>query len=67
MKIFASETLRRHVETGGGNVIQLMQSRSRPVICTASGDSPEGLYKEIINRVRKQATQCCQLVFSRIG
>ena len=54
MKIFASETYETMSIQAAETVIQLMQSRSRPVICAASGHSPEGLYKEIINRVRKK-------------
>ncbi len=54
MKIFASETYETMSKQAAETVIQLMQSRNRPVICAASGHSPEGLYKEIINRVRKK-------------
>ena len=52
MKLFVSETNETMSKQAAETVIQLMQSRRRPVICAASGHSPEGLYKEIIDRVR---------------
>ena len=54
MKLFVSETYETMSKQAAETVIQLMQSRRRPVICAASGHSPEGLYKEIIDRVRKK-------------
>jgi len=54
MKIFVNETYETMSKQAAETVIQLMQSRSRPVICAASGHSPEGLYREIIDRVRKK-------------
>jgi galactosamine-6-phosphate isomerase len=35
------------------DVVEIMGSRKNPVICTASGDSPAGLYKEIVQRKGK--------------
>jgi galactosamine-6-phosphate isomerase len=54
MKIFVADDYDKMSKQAAETVIQLMQSRSRPVICAASGHSPEGLYKEIIDRVRKK-------------
>jgi glucosamine-6-phosphate deaminase len=54
MKLFVSETYEAMSKQAAEAVIQLMQSGRRPVICAASGHSPEGLYREIIDRVRKK-------------
>ncbi len=54
MKLFVSETYEAMSKQAAETVIQLMQSGRRPVICAASGHSPEGLYREIIDRVRKK-------------
>ena len=54
MKLFVSETYETMSKQAAETVIQLMQSRRRPVICAASGHSPEGLYKDIVDRVRKK-------------
>ena len=54
MKIFVADNYEEMSKQAAETVIQLMQSRSRPVICAASGHSPEGLYKEIIDRVSKK-------------
>jgi glucosamine-6-phosphate deaminase len=54
MKLFISETYESMSKQAADDVISIMQSGRRPVICAASGHSPEGLYKEIIGQVRKK-------------
>ncbi len=54
MKIFVADDYAKMSKQAAHDVITLMQSGRRPVICAASGHSPEGLYKEIIDRVRKK-------------
>lgn len=54
MKIFVGDDYAKMSKQAAHDVIALMQSGRRPVICAASGHSPEGLYKEIIDRVRKK-------------
>lgn len=54
MKIFIADNYAKMSKQAADDVIDMMQSRSEPVICAASGHSPEGLYKEIIDRVRKK-------------
>jgi len=54
MKIFVSDTYETMSKQAAEAVIQLMQAGRRPVICAASGHSPEGLYREIIDRVDKK-------------
>lgn len=54
MKIFVSDTYEAMSKQTAADVILLMQSYKNPLICTASGDTPAGLYKEIIIQVNKK-------------
>ncbi len=51
MKIFVTDTYGAMSKQAADNVIQTMQLYKHPLICVASGDSPAGLYKEIVERV----------------
>jgi galactosamine-6-phosphate isomerase len=51
MKIFVADTYKMMSKQAADDVIEIMQKREQPLICTASGDSPAGLYKEIVERV----------------
>lgn len=54
MKIFIAENYEAMSKQAADDVMELMQLRKSPLICTASGDSPAGLYKELIGRVRTE-------------
>ncbi len=54
MKIFVSDTYEMMSKQAADEVIEIMQSPKQPLICTASGDSPAGLYKELVERARKK-------------
>jgi len=51
MKIFVGDSYTNMSRQVANDVINIMQSRKGSLICTASGDSPAGLYKEIAERV----------------
>ena len=53
MEIFVADSYEAMSKQAADDVIQLMQSFNEPLICTASGHSPAGLYKEIVDRVNK--------------
>jgi glucosamine-6-phosphate isomerase len=53
MEIFIADTYNELSKQAANDVIQLMQSRKHPLICIASGDTPAGLYKEIVDKVNK--------------
>ena len=53
MKLFVSDTYPLMSKQAADDVIEIMQSRKPPLICTASGDSPAGLYKELVERAHK--------------
>lgn len=50
MKIHISENYEIMSKKALAEVEQLMQKSSNSLICTASGDSPAGLYKELVNK-----------------
>lgn len=51
MKIIVADTYEAMSRTVADDIIQLMQPVKQPLICTASGDSPAGLYKELVQKV----------------
>lgn len=56
MKIFTAETYEDMSKLAVSDVIELLKSTRHPLLCTASGDSPAGLYKEMIQQLtNKQA------------
>jgi glucosamine-6-phosphate isomerase len=54
MKIFVTDNYEGLSKQAADDVIQIMQACEQPLICTASGDSPSGLYKEILGRINKE-------------
>ena len=54
MKIFVDDTYEMMSKKAADEIIEIMQSRKKPLICTASGDSPAGLYRELVERAGKK-------------
>jgi glucosamine-6-phosphate isomerase len=54
MKIFIADTYRDMSEQATNQLLSLIEPINNPVICPASGDTPAGLYKELIEQVYKQ-------------
>ena len=54
MKLLISDTYEKMSRQAADDVIEMMHSRDQPLICTASGHSPAGLYKEFVERAGKQ-------------
>jgi len=51
MKIFTADTYKQMSQRAANDVIGLMQSFPNKLLCTASGDTPAGLYREIVEKV----------------
>lgn len=51
MQIIVADDYQSMSKQAFDEVKQIMQYRSDPLICTASGDSPAGLYKELVKHV----------------
>jgi glucosamine-6-phosphate isomerase len=52
MEIFIAQDYEAMSERAFNDLLLLMKSRSHPLICTASGASPAGLYKQLLTHVR---------------
>src|SRR5215207_2087859 len=52
MKIIVTDTNEELSRRAADDIIKSVEGIQHPVICTASGDSPAGLYKELVQRVR---------------
>lgn len=51
MKIFTGDTYEIMCMQAAGDIIALTQAIKNPVLCTASGDTPVGLYNELIKEI----------------
>ncbi len=51
MQIIIADTYQDLSKLAADSVTVLMQEAKNPLICTASGDSPAGLYRELVKRV----------------
>ena len=54
MKIFVGDTYEKMSRQAVGDILELTQYLKNPVLCTASGDTPAGLYKELIREVHEK-------------
>ena len=46
MEIFIADNYEEMSKQAATAVTELIQSKKNPLLCTASGDTPAGLYKE---------------------
>ncbi|HTE33759.1 MAG TPA: glucosamine-6-phosphate deaminase [Chryseolinea sp.] len=51
MKIIVGESYEAMSQMAADEVVQLLKHFTQPLICTASGDSPAGLYKHLVQKV----------------
>lgn len=63
MKIVVADTYEAMSKTVADDVIQLVQSIQKPLLCTASGDSPTGLYKELVQKINTGQLDISQWYF----
>jgi glucosamine-6-phosphate isomerase len=54
MKIVVNESYDTMSVEAASEILQLMEPLPSPLICTASGDTPAGLYREIVEQVKKK-------------
>ena len=54
MKIVVNESYDDMSRAAAREILQLMQPLPSPLICTASGDTPAGLYREMVELVRQK-------------
>jgi glucosamine-6-phosphate isomerase len=54
MKIIVNESYEDMSRAAAKEILQLLQPLSSPLICIASGDTPAGLYREMVDQVNKK-------------
>jgi galactosamine-6-phosphate isomerase len=54
METFIADNYEQMSKQAANDVIGLMQSSTNKLLCTASGDTPAGLYKEIVEKVNNK-------------
>jgi glucosamine-6-phosphate isomerase len=54
MKIIVCDTYEELSKRMADDLVEITRPIECPLICTASGDSPAGLYKELVSRVREK-------------
>lgn len=63
MKVFVYNSYENLSAAVAGSVIQMIRTKKNAVLCTASGDSPAGLYKKLIEELKKNKTDISVLNF----
>lgn len=53
METYIADNYEKMSKQAADAVIELTQLKKEPLLCTASGDSPAGLYKELADRVKE--------------
>lgn len=54
MKIKIADTYEQLSAMAADDMIGLIRLKRSPLICTASGDSPAGLYRKLVKRAKKK-------------
>jgi len=54
MKVFIENDYETMSAKAADEVMKIIGTQTNPVLCTASGDSPKGLYKEMIGKISKK-------------
>lgn len=63
MNVLVYETYESMSSQAAKAVLRLITAKKKPVLCPASGDSPAGLYKELIEEIRKNKTDVSSFYF----
>ena len=63
MEIFIEENYERLSKKAADELVQQIRDVKDPVVCFASGDSPSGLYKELIEKAAKKKLDVSQWYF----
>ncbi len=54
MKLLISETYDEMSHKAVNDLLNFIEGKQHPLLCTASGDSPKGMYKELIKQVKEK-------------
>ncbi len=54
MKLVISNTYEEMSKKAVNDLLEILQPIKNPLLCTASGDSPKGMYKELVRQVKEK-------------
>ena len=54
MKLLLADTYEASSKQVADDLVALLKDKKNPLICVASGDSPAGLYRELVRRVQEK-------------
>ncbi len=54
MKLLISDTYNEMSHKAVNDLLNFIKGKQHPLLCTASGDSPKGMYKELIKQVKEK-------------
>lgn len=54
MKLFITDSYTELSQQAAEDLVQLTATKDSPVVCTASGDTPAGLYKDLFDKVKNK-------------
>ena len=54
MKLFITDTYTELSQQAAEDLVQLTANKKMPVVCTASGDTPAGLYEDLFDKVKNK-------------
>ncbi len=54
MKLLISDTYDEMSQKAANDLLNFIKGTQHPLLCTASGDSPKGMYKELIKQVKEK-------------
>ena len=63
MKITIGDTYEEMSKKAVADLLAIIQDKKNPLLCTASGDSPKGMYKELIKQVKEKGIDISQWTF----
>ena len=63
MKIIVSDTYEDMSRKAAHDLLEIIDSKKNPVLCTASGDSPAGMYKELAKEINERKIDISRWLF----
>ena len=63
MKLFITDSYSELSQQAAEDLVQLTATSNAPVVCTASGDTPAGLYKDLFDKVKNKEADIADWYF----
>ncbi len=63
MKLIIGDTYEEMSKKAVNDLLEILETKEKPLLCTASGDSPKGVYRELIKQVQEKKIDTSQWTF----